>query len=151
MRMSSGRLRDIAASLSEQHDRHCGQSRRWQTRLLLRPGRVSPRYVWSELNSVPSQLSSTAPTKCIHNNKQYMNREKWKSDKCTTCECRDGITFCQKKECKAVANCKAVVVISDECCPTCQGITAFPLILSMKSIVCLSHSLSSVHPIPDSL
>ena len=76
-------------------------------------------YVWCH------HLSILAPTKCIHNNKQYMNGEKWKFDKCTTCECRDGLTFCQKKECKPISNCKAIAVISDECCPTCQGIYAF--------------------------
>ncbi|CAG2099993.1 unnamed protein product [Medioppia subpectinata] len=69
-------------------------------------------------------LDCTGPTKCIHNNQQFMNGDKWKADKCTTCECRDGLSFCHKKECNQTMetkNCNVMAMIEDECCPICQG------------------------------
>ncbi|XP_054153297.1 cysteine-rich motor neuron 1 protein-like [Oppia nitens] len=64
------------------------------------------------------------PKNCIHNSLQYINGDKWLADKCTTCECRDGLAFCYKKSCNHIdpKNCHSMTQQSyDECCPSCQG------------------------------
>jgi len=66
-----------------------------------------------------------APTHCFYNNNKYLNGDTWKPNKCTSCDCRDGLAFCHTKVCNIIENCSAMVVINDECCPTCQGIRYF--------------------------
>ncbi|CAG2172564.1 unnamed protein product [Oppiella nova] len=84
---------------------------------IVRPGDGKPGSCCDQIHCIE------APTKCIHNNKQFLNGDKWMSDKCTTCECRDGLSFCYKKQCKQLVqkDCNVMTGIEDECCPICQG------------------------------
>ncbi|RWS13650.1 hypothetical protein B4U79_14567, partial [Dinothrombium tinctorium] len=55
---------------------------------------------------------------CHHENKTYANGEQWKIDKCTHCECRNGLKFCKTKTCD-YGECSGGDEPGDECCPRC--------------------------------
>jgi hypothetical protein len=78
--------------------------------------------------SLPPSLRSrflyslSARTHCLHDNVNYRNGEKWSPDKCTTCICSNGLTFCNALTCQEdIAHCGWTSIPDGECCPTCTG------------------------------
>ena len=69
----------------------------------------------------PAPAESQTNLSCTHEGREYSAGEKWQSNLCTSCECKDGLTFCQSTECPPVAHCAKTTHDSDQCCPRCVG------------------------------
>ncbi|CAL1543997.1 unnamed protein product [Lymnaea stagnalis] len=57
---------------------------------------------------------------CIYNHQEYANGQIWQMDNCKTCECKDGLNKCTRKNCEE-PNCSWMMVPEGECCPVCRG------------------------------
>ncbi|XP_067680329.1 cysteine-rich motor neuron 1 protein-like [Haliotis asinina] len=57
---------------------------------------------------------------CRYEGQTFHDGESWQLEKCTMCECRDGLTFCKTKTCNAPL-CGWMVIPEGECCPVCKG------------------------------
>ncbi|KAK3092312.1 hypothetical protein FSP39_001164 [Pinctada imbricata] len=53
--------------------------------------------------------------------KDYKDGETWKLDKCSSCTCQRGITFCKRQTCNNVTVCPYMEIPENECCPVCKG------------------------------
>ena len=60
----------------------------------------------------------------MHNGRLRMNGEKYDGGSCTECECRGGLTRCQRTQCPETLECGWATTPKGECCPVCQGITS---------------------------
>ena len=58
---------------------------------------------------------------CSHEGREYAAGERWQSNVCTSCQCKNGLTFCQSTECPPVAHCGKTTHDPDQCCPRCLG------------------------------
>ena len=58
---------------------------------------------------------------CNHNAVVRQDGESWQVDACTTCACKDGLTFCKAASCKEPVHCSWMGVPKGECCPVCKG------------------------------
>lgn len=68
-----------------------------------------------------SIMNTLVPRHCMHNNQRFNDGEKWHPDKCTTCICKEGLTFCHVHQCSPIAGCNHFVIPEGECCPVCAG------------------------------
>ncbi|KAL5009108.1 hypothetical protein ScPMuIL_014689, partial [Solemya velum] len=57
---------------------------------------------------------------CSYNEIEYQSNQSWNLDKCTTCTCHEGLTFCKAQNCNATI-CSWMVIPEGECCPVCKG------------------------------
>ncbi|KAK6181353.1 hypothetical protein SNE40_009225 [Patella caerulea] len=57
---------------------------------------------------------------CYYEGEDYKDGQSWQLDKCTTCTCKDGLTFCKTKTCNETL-CGWMVIPDGECCPVCRG------------------------------
>ncbi|KAF0288368.1 Cysteine-rich motor neuron 1 protein [Amphibalanus amphitrite] len=62
---------------------------------------------------------SQANLSCTHEGREYGAGERWQSNLCTSCQCKNGLTFCQSAECPPVAHCAKTTHDPDQCCPRC--------------------------------
>lgn len=58
---------------------------------------------------------------CLYEGEEYVEGSVWKVDKCTTCSCKNNITFCNSVECNITSYCGRMEVPEGECCPVCTG------------------------------
>ncbi|XP_004642396.2 peroxidasin homolog [Octodon degus] len=69
-----------------------------------------------QINKLESRLSTS---ECVDSDGEaHANNTKWKTDTCTTCECKDGQITCFVEACQP-ASCPAPVKAEGMCCPVC--------------------------------
>ncbi|ESO86142.1 hypothetical protein LOTGIDRAFT_71199, partial [Lottia gigantea] len=79
---------------------------------------------------------------CSYNGVEYSDGQSWQLDKCTTCTCKDSLTFCKTKTCNPTL-CGWMVIPDGECCPVCRGKFTFcyyPVIELIYFTGCVSES-----------
>lgn len=69
-----------------------------------------------QINKLESRLSTS---ECVDTDgESHANNAKWKTDACTTCECKDGQITCFVEACPP-SSCPAPVKAEGTCCPVC--------------------------------
>ncbi|XP_043226400.1 cysteine-rich motor neuron 1 protein-like isoform X3 [Amphibalanus amphitrite] len=55
---------------------------------------------------------------CVHQGKRYEEGATWQMDQCTTCHCKDAVSFCDQLQCPELGPCPQVTD-PGQCCPRC--------------------------------
>lgn len=61
---------------------------------------------------------------CSHDSVVRKDGDSWQLDPCTTCTCKNGLTFCRAASCEETVHCSWMGVPEGECCPVCRGCIA---------------------------
>jgi hypothetical protein len=69
---------------------------------------------------------------CNYHGLQLVDGETIRVDKCTTCHCKNGLSFCQEETCEDISLCRWMEFPKGQCCAVCSGMSFVLLVNILK-------------------